>query len=84
MHQSIVFEVTPHPGRTGFDLSCDRLLPYCMWYTKLYDAVLFAMQTGRDYSGEIRIFDRRGDCLETVRFSPRRSRADSWPEFGVA
>ena len=77
MPQIIIFEVKPRRGRSGFDLSCDPLLPQRMWYARLYDAVIYAMRAGRDHRCEIRIYDHQGECLETVQVHPRRCEEES-------
>ena len=60
-----VYQVRPRKDKRGVDLISD-LLPFGrLWYEKPDDAVEYAMHCSRSHDAVIRVYDERGNVIET-------------------
>ena len=60
-----VYEVRPRRDKRGFDLLSDTLPFGRLWYDKPDNAVGYAMHSSRSHGAVIRVFDSRGNVIET-------------------
>ncbi len=70
---SFIFQIRPVSLEKGFDLSCEGLLKEDVREPRLIDAVVHAVQLGRELDGEIQIFDVEG-CVAEVLPLPLRAK----------
>jgi hypothetical protein len=63
---SFLFQIRPISPEAGFDLLCEGVLSSGVRHSRLIDAVVHAVQLGREADGEIEIFDARGRVAEVL------------------
>jgi hypothetical protein len=60
-----VYEVRPRRDKRGFDLISDALPFGGLWYTQVSDAIGYAEFYSRSHDAVIRVYDERGNVIET-------------------
>ena len=60
------FEIRPLGVAEGFRISCKGVLDQDARRPRLIDAIVHAVQLGRDLEGEIQIFDAAGKLAEVL------------------
>jgi hypothetical protein len=68
----LVFQIRPVSMKEGFALSCDGQPCGAARHLRLIDAIVEAVQLGRDADGEIHIVDTTGRIIEVLPL-PRRA-----------
>lgn len=63
---SAIFQIKPISLHEGFRLSCDGLPAKVTQHRRLVEAIVRAVQLGRDHTGEIQIFDCEGHMAEIL------------------
>lgn len=70
MNDAFIFQIHPREIETGFALSCEGILAKPLQVKRLYDAIIYAMQIGRDLEGELHLFDSSGRLAEVYALHP--------------
>jgi hypothetical protein len=63
---SRTFEIRPLSLEDGFSISCNGVLQENARRLRLIDAIVHAVQLGRDFEGSIQIFDASGKLSEVL------------------
>ena len=67
------FQIRPSESESGYELSCDGVLPKSVHCDQLLHALMEAAQRGRDLNGDIQIFDGRGKLMEVLPLDSRKT-----------
>ena len=71
MNNAFIFQIHPCGIEKGFELSCEGILAEPLQVKRLYDAVIYAIQVGRDLEGELHLFDSSGRLAEIYSLHPQ-------------
>jgi hypothetical protein len=78
-HTARTFQIRPVSIDQGFELSCEGLIEASVPHRRLIDAIVQAVQMGRDFTGSIHIFDGEGKVAEVLPLPDRpHDVRDSW------
>jgi hypothetical protein len=67
------FQIRPVSVERGFVLSCEDVIETGIPHRRLIDAIVRAVQLGRDYTGQIQILDSEGKIADVLPL-PERTR----------
>jgi hypothetical protein len=63
---SFTFQIHPIGPDSGFELSCEGILPENIHHRRLIDAIIHAVQMGHHLDGIIQVYDCDGGIAEVL------------------